>query len=746
MTDKRISPLQWLSTKFASINHTHSNYLTSHQDISGKEDVSNKSSSISTDTGSTSKYPTVKAVEDYAQPKGNYLTQHQSLTDYVQKSQTQGLLKNDGTVDTTNYLSSHQTLKTINNQTLTGSGNIDIVGLFDENNLLYKTNKNISASVISSEISKSFSVYHNPSSPFTFTISTLRKASCSDIGNMDGGDCAELTFTADIRAYDILIFGDLALCNINGLIVVAQVEYDNMGNITGKLFPLYDENYNAGSDEFAYLKVSIQKRFDGNAIYKFTYNDQSYETNWNSSDYKIYYSQDGLGGVIKRPNFPVKLSNYFNMDNVRPFPFCDIDLGSYTTKNFDRGVVYYYDAYAMGNFTLTDSPVQGKNFLLFNETDFNNGSYDCFQQKLVVFDIQSTEIYVRSYIQAGGLWGSWVKLATSSDIDTALNSLDFSDQYISQSLVETVASTFANQETTLNETIPSDAIVKFTLTSDFREDGYVEIGTSNGFQIGLKNYSLGVYMPNGDGYDLGDVNTEEGVELGFRLDSIEEASGFEGGDVNPVYDVSFTRWVNGVEHHETIEDSYIYENDYPQGLDKIYKVYQYREFNSDSTYITNLCLELPMVTSTISNGSSQLVTSDAVYDALQNVGGGGSSIVDSTWVANSTNPVQSQLIKTALDGKSDTSHTHNQYLTEHQSLTNYVQKNSTTGLIKNDGTIMSGGTGSTNYAIGNHTHSSYVNPTIADNLTTNDSSQVLSAKQGKILNDLIGQAISYINQ
>lgn len=32
-----------------------------------------------------------------------YLTEHQSLTNYVQKSQTAGLLKNDGTVDTTSY-------------------------------------------------------------------------------------------------------------------------------------------------------------------------------------------------------------------------------------------------------------------------------------------------------------------------------------------------------------------------------------------------------------------------------------------------------------------------------------------------------------------------------------------------------------------------------------------------------------------------------------------------------------------
>lgn len=96
-------------------------------------------------------------------------------------------------------------------------------------------------------------------------------------------------------------------------------------------------------------------------------------------------------------------------------------------------------------------------------------------------------------------------------------------------------------------------------------------------------------------------------------------------------------------------------------------------------------------------------TTDEIVIVTGNGSGGGSSqtiTIDSSWVANSTNPVESQLIKTALDGKANTS----------------------------------------------HTHSNYVNPTIADNLTTNDSSQVLSAKQGKVLNDLIGQAISYINQ
>ena len=77
----------------------------------------------------------------------------------------------------------------------------------------------------------------------------------------------------------------------------------------------------------------------------------------------------------------------------------------------------------------------------------------------------------------------------------------------------------------------------------------------------------------------------------------------------------------------------------------------------------------------------------------------------------------------------------------------YISTSSTTGLVKNDGTIMTSGTGSSNYAAGNHTHSGYVSTSdIADNLTTNDSTKVLSAKQGKALNDLIGAAITYINQ
>lgn len=62
----------------------------------------------------------------------------------------------------------------------------------------------------------------------------------------------------------------------------------------------------------------------------------------------------------------------------------------------------------------------------------------------------------------------------------------------------------------------------------------------------------------------------------------------------------------------------------------------------------------------------------------------------------------------------------------------YIKLSNTTGLVKNDGTIDT---------------STYVSGSdIIDNLTTNDSTKVLSAKQGKELKDLIGSAITYINQ
>ena len=81
--------------------------ITSHQDISGKANASEMSVSTSGDqTTITLKSGTSATV----------INSHQSLTNYVQKSNTAGLLKNDGTVDTSTYLTSAP-VTSVNNQT-----------------------------------------------------------------------------------------------------------------------------------------------------------------------------------------------------------------------------------------------------------------------------------------------------------------------------------------------------------------------------------------------------------------------------------------------------------------------------------------------------------------------------------------------------------------------------------------------------------------------------------------------------
>lgn len=70
-----------------------------------------------------------------------------------------------------------------------------------------------------------------------------------------------------------------------------------------------------------------------------------------------------------------------------------------------------------------------------------------------------------------------------------------------------------------------------------------------------------------------------------------------------------------------------------------------------------------------------------------------------------------------------------------------IKKSSTTGLIKNNGTIDTN-TYLTSSAIANMLTTS----DITNNLTTTTAGKVLDARQGKALADLIGDAITYINQ
>ena len=159
-------------------------------------------------------------------------------------------------------------------------------------------------------------------------------------------------------------------------------------------------------------------------------------------------------------------------------------------------------------------------------------------------------------------------------------------------------------------------------------------------------------------------------------------------------------------------------------------------------------------------------------------------------LSNDTGFITSSSLPTKTSDLTNDGDGHNAFLTQHQSLTNYIQKSNTAGLVKNDGTIdtTSYSTFSGSYSDlsnkpsipasssdlsdgsdllkksntsglikndGTVDTSTYLTSSaitgmltssdIVDNLTTDNSSKVLSAKQGKALNDKIGNAILFIN-
>ena len=74
-------------------------------------------------------------------------------------------------------------------------------------------------------------------------------------------------------------------------------------------------------------------------------------------------------------------------------------------------------------------------------------------------------------------------------------------------------------------------------------------------------------------------------------------------------------------------------------------------------------------------------------------------------------------------------------------LSNKVSKSSTSGLLKNDGSV-----DTSSYITSSAITGMLTSSDIANNLTTTASGKVLDARQGKALADLIGDAITYINQ
>ena len=131
-------------------------------------------------------------------------------------------------------------------------------------------------------------------------------------------------------------------------------------------------------------------------------------------------------------------------------------------------------------------------------------------------------------------------------------------------------------------------------------------------------------------------------------------------------------------------------------------------------------LTIPTKTSDLTNNSGFLTSHQDIT--------GKADITQSITNGDTTHSPSDDAIYDALTGKADIT----------QSITNGDTSHSPSGDAIYDALIGKSDT--------NHTHSNYVNPTIVDNLTTDDATKTLSAKQGKVLNDRIGVAINYINK
>ena len=148
-------------------------------------------------------------------------------------------------------------------------------------------------------------------------------------------------------------------------------------------------------------------------------------------------------------------------------------------------------------------------------------------------------------------------------------------------------------------------------------------------------------------------------------------------------------------------------------------------------------------------------TDGSHFDFEVNDGNDGSGDVVTSWEStlSDTKVPSEKLVKNSLDAKAGTSHTHTKsQITDFPTIpskisdltddSDFIETSSTAGLVKNDGSI-----DTTSYLSNSSASSTYIPKSdIVDNLSTNDATKVLSAKQGKALADLIGTAISYINQ
>lgn len=151
--------------------------------------------------------------------------------------------------------------------------------------------------------------------------------------------------------------------------------------------------------------------------------------------------------------------------------------------------------------------------------------------------------------------------------------------------------------------------------------------------------------------------------------------------------------------------------------------------NHDDRYYTESEMDTALSNKISKSNASGLVRNDGTIDASNYI----------TSSALSGYQTTSNLVTSFSANPSDSKYP-SEKLTKTE-LNNKIAKSSTTGLVKNDGSI-----DTNTYLTSSAITGMLTTSDIANNLTTTTTGKVLDARQGKALATLIGDAITYINQ
>lgn len=470
MTEYKIAPLTWLRTKFAELNHTHSQYLTS-QDINGKEDNSNKVTSLdgfSTDT----EYPSAKAVYDEIWTDLYGTIQN----DYVQSNDLSSVAFSNNYDDLDN-LPQLGELAYANDVDLSGH---DLDELSDNTNLLFSGNYN--------------DLVNKPTIP----------TATSDLTNDGDGTNPFLTSHQSLSGY-------LQTSDVKDNLTSTDIDKPLSAKQGKELKTLIDSK----EDNIEIFNGSVVRTSSTSAFLK------AYTTSSIIENKIILYKVPNISSIEWTTN--VALDYYMNNQtttfyrkyvykNGVQLTFGDIESNSWI-------LLAYNGTISNGQWNLISSSSYVETKKLPTNTSDLNGDYLQTQQGNQVFDVTNNTIE----------YGNQALTFNTSNNKFYYNKLEGSGEIATiYDINKTSIKNFSNNETIINKQYNTSKEIKFhysrTNTTDC--DGYIQIGNDNyGIIVGIvetENTSSITLQDNLSGdmwsYGLSDLDDTNSFDISLRLE------------------------------------------------------------------------------------------------------------------------------------------------------------------------------------------------------------------------------------